>query len=223
MTEKLVEIFQKETGIKDLIINKDTVLRNDLKINSYDFVQIICAIEDEFDIEKMRYHKVIIMTDADVDGQHIQTLLMTFFYRHMPQAIERGYIYVAKPPLYGVTRGKTQIYLQNQREMDDYLMEQLATDGVVETSNGMQISGADLKRLLGLVLNMRNTLQGLNHIMPLRFVEALALNGVFDKESQENFELTQKMMKEMTSNKGMMKRLMKNMNMDDLKDFSNFN
>lgn len=142
--------------------------------------------KDEFDIEKMRYHKVIIMTDADVDGQHIQTLLMTFFYRHMPEAIERGYIYVAKPPLYGVTRGKQQIYLQNQREMDDYLMDQLATDGLIETADGTQISGADLKRLLTLILNMRNTLQALNHVMPLRFVEALALNHVFENESPEN-------------------------------------
>ena len=150
--------------------------------------------KDEFDIEKMRYHKVIIMTDADVDGQHIQTLLMTFFYRHMPEAIERGYIYVAKPPLYGVTRGKQQIYLQNQREMDDYLMDQLASDGVIETNSGAQISGADLKRLLTLVLNMRNTLQSMNHIMPLRFIEALALNNVFEDESESNLAAAAKML-----------------------------
>ena len=150
--------------------------------------------KDEFDIEKMRYHKIIIMTDADVDGQHIQTLLMTFFFRHMPEAIERGYIYVAKPPLYGVTRGKQQIYLQNDQEMDDYLLDQLATDGVVETKDGTQISGADLKRLLGLVLNMRNSLQALNHIVPLRFIEALALNKVFDNESDENMRAAEKML-----------------------------
>ena len=150
--------------------------------------------KDDFDIEKMRYHKVIIMTDADVDGQHIQTLLMTFFYRYMPQAIERGYIYVAKPPLYGVTRGKQQLYLQNEREMDDYLMDQLATDGVIEIAAGTQISGADLKRLLTLVLNMKNALQPLNHIMPLRFVEALALNGVFDNENAENFKKAEQML-----------------------------
>ena len=150
--------------------------------------------KDDFDVEKMRYHKIIIMTDADVDGQHIQTLLMTFFYRHMPAAIERGYIYVAKPPLYGVTRGKQQIYLQNQREMDDYLMDQLATDGVVEIASGTRISGADLKRLLDLVLDMRNVLQPLNHIMPLRFVESLALNRVFDSESVENCDAAAKML-----------------------------
>lgn len=150
--------------------------------------------KDDFDVEKMRYHKIIIMTDADVDGQHIQTLLMTFFYRHMPAAIERGYIYVAKPPLYGVTRGKQQIYIQNQRDMDDYLMDQLATDGVVQIASGAQISGADMKRLLDLVLDMRNVLQPLNHVMPLRFVESLALNRVFDDESPENCANAAKML-----------------------------
>jgi len=150
--------------------------------------------KDEFDIEKFRYHKVIIMTDADVDGQHIQTLLMTFFYRHMPEAIERGYIYVAKPPLYGVTRGKQQIYIQNEREMDDYLLDQLATDGMIETSDGQQLAGADLKRLLELVDDMKNNLQPLNHIVPLRFIEALALNKVFENESPENFAAAEKML-----------------------------
>ena len=150
--------------------------------------------KDDFDIEKMRYHKVIIMTDADVDGQHIQTLLMTFFFRYMPEAIERGYIYVAKPPLYGVTRGKQQLYLQNEREMDDYLMDQLATDGIIETFSGTQISGADLKRLLTLILNMQNTLQALGHVVPLRFIEALALNGVFDNETADAFAATQKLL-----------------------------
>ena len=150
--------------------------------------------KDDFDIEKFRYHKVIIMTDADVDGQHIQTLLMTFFYRHMPEAIERGYIYVAKPPLYGVTRGKQQIYIQNQREMDDYLLDQLATDGTIETADGQQLAGADLKRLLELVDDMKNNLQSLNHVMPLRFIEALALNKVFENESAENFTAAEHML-----------------------------
>jgi len=150
--------------------------------------------KDDFDIEKFRYHKVIIMTDADVDGQHIQTLLMTFFYRHMPEAIERGYIYVAKPPLYGVTRGKQQIYIQNQREMDDYLLDQLATDGTIETADGQMLAGADLKRLLELVDDMKNNLQSLSHIMPLRFIEALALNKVFESESAENFAAAENML-----------------------------
>ena len=150
--------------------------------------------KDDFDIEKFRYHKVIIMTDADVDGQHIQTLLMTFFYRHMPEAIERGYIYVAKPPLYGVTRGKQQIYIQNEREMDDYLLDQLSTDGTIETADGQQLAGADLKRVLELVDDMKNNLQPLSHIVPLRFIEALALNKVFESESAENFAAAENML-----------------------------
>ena len=144
--------------------------------------------------EKLRYHKIIIMTDADVDGQHIQTLLMTFFYRYMPQAIDKGYIYVAKPPLYGVSRGKTQIYLQNQREMDDYLMEQLSTDGLIQTSAGEQISGADLKRLLSMILNMKNILKPLENIIPLRFLEALALNNVFGNENSQTYAAAEKML-----------------------------
>ncbi len=184
--------------LRGKILNVERV-RFDKMLGSDTIGQLITTMgagigKDDFDIEKMRYHKVIIMTDADVDGQHIQTLLMTFFYRHMPQAIERGYIYVAKPPLYGVTRGKQQIYLQNEREMDDYLMEQLAADGVIETASGSQISGADLKRLLSLILNMRNALQGVHHIMPLRFVEALALNRVFDTETPDALAATAKML-----------------------------
>ncbi len=184
--------------LRGKILNVERV-RFDKMLGSDTIGQLITTMgagigKDDFDIEKMRYHKVIIMTDADVDGQHIQTLLMTFFYRHMPQAIERGYIYVAKPPLYGVTRGKQQIYLQNEREMDDYLMEQLAADGVIETASGSQISGADLKRLLSLILNMRNALQGVHHIIPLRFVEALALNRVFDTETPDALAATAKML-----------------------------
>ncbi len=186
--------------LRGKILNVERV-RFDKMLNSETIGTLISAMgtgigRDEFDIEKMRYHKVIIMTDADVDGQHIQTLLMTFFYRHMPQAIERGYIYVAKPPLYGVTRGKQQIYLQNQREMDDYLMGVLATDGMIEVTGGTQISGDDLKRLLSLILSMKNVFAPLSHVMPLRFIEALALNRVFDEESEANLAAAAHMLDE---------------------------
>lgn len=138
---------------------------------------------EEFDIAKIRYHKVIIMTDADVDGQHIQTLLMTFFYRHMPQAIEKGYVYVAKPPLYGVIRGKTQMYLQNEKEMENYLMDILSSEGSLKTSDGLSVSGVDLKRILESILKMKTIFGPMHNIMPLRFIEALALNNAFENDN----------------------------------------
>jgi DNA gyrase subunit B len=167
--------------LRGKILNVERV-RFDKMLGSDTIGQMITTLgagigADDFDVEKMRYHKIIIMTDADVDGNHIQTLLMTFFYRHMPQAIERGYVYIAKPPLYRVSKGKQERYLQDEREMNDYLMDALTTDGMVTTGEGIQITGPDFKRILGLCLDAKNILQPLSSVMPVRFVEALALSG----------------------------------------------
>ena len=103
---------------------------------------------DDFDIEKIRYHKIVVMTDADVDGAHIRTLLLTFFYRQMPQVLERGYLYIAQPPLYKASKGKSSRYLKNDAEMETFLVDEGVDSAVLELSTGEQMTGADLLELV---------------------------------------------------------------------------
>lgn len=112
-----------------------------------------CGVgRDSFNLERLRYHKVIIMTDADVDGSHIRTLLLTFFYRHMPQLIENSFIYIAQPPLYRVTRKKVSRYIHSEREMDDYLLELGTSDVQVKiAANGKLLEKAELTALIDLI------------------------------------------------------------------------
>src|SRR6188474_2787843 len=109
-----------------------------------------CGIgAEDFDPEKVRYHRIIIMTDADVDGSHIRTLLLTFFYRQLPALIERGYIYIAQPPLFRVKRGKSETYIKDERDLEAFLIKRATEARTVRlTSTGTEISGADLERLL---------------------------------------------------------------------------
>ena len=103
---------------------------------------------EDFDISKIRYHKIIIMTDADVDGAHIRTLLLTFFYRQMPQVIEKGYLYIAQPPLYKAAKGKASRYLRDDGEMDEFLIDEGTEGAFLRLDSGEQITGADLGRLV---------------------------------------------------------------------------
>src|SRR3954452_23887113 len=121
-------------------------------LSSQEIVTLItalgCGVEKEKEIEKIRYHRIIIMTDADVDGSHIRTLLLTFFYRHFPEIVERGYLYIAQPPLYRVKKGKKELYLKNEQALDEFLLESAAANLILQPSSGGEpVSGDKLRQL----------------------------------------------------------------------------
>ena len=125
--------------------------RFDKMLSSAEIGTLIAAIgtgigPEDFDIEKCRYHKIIIMTDADVDGSHIRTLLLTFFYRQMGAIIERGYLYIAQPPLYRAKRGNSEVYLKDEAKLEGYLFNAAVEEGTVFTPfDGGQVAGQDLR------------------------------------------------------------------------------
>ncbi|MCB1783553.1 MAG: DNA gyrase subunit B, partial [Alphaproteobacteria bacterium] len=143
---------------------------------------------DEFNADKARYHKIIIMTDADVDGSHIRTLLLTFFFRYMPEIIARGYLYIAQPPLFKVKRGKSaELYLKDEREMENYLITMATADIVITDSRGNTRSGNDLQDLLIKSRALRNSINALSQRAGnRRAVEQAAIAGAFDSSVMED-------------------------------------
>ncbi len=132
---------------------------------------------DEFNIDKLRYHKIIIMTDADVDGAHIRTLILTFFYRQTPELIERGHIFIAQAPLYKVTKGKSTQYLKDERALEDYLMDALLDGAVLRSASGEDRAGADLRRVLDQARAFRAVVLALHSRYDRNVVEQAALAG----------------------------------------------
>ena len=131
---------------------------------------------EEFNLEKLRYHKIVLMTDADVDGAHIRTLLLTFFYRQMPDLIENGHLFIAQPPLYKVSRGRSEVYLKDDAALDDYL-EEAGLEGLVLDGPGGQRSGNDLKSLVDHARRMRTLIRYAPRKYDPALIEALALSG----------------------------------------------
>ncbi len=170
--------------LKGKILNVERA-RFDRIISSKEVGTLIQAlgtgIRDEFNLEKLRYHKIVIMTDADVDGAHIRTLLLTFFHRQMPEIIRNGHLFIAQPPLYKVSKGRSEVYLKDAAALDRYLVEAGLAGRVLETAGGAR-SGAELTALVEHAMRLRS----LMGFVPKRYdpaiVEALAMAGVLDPD-----------------------------------------
>lgn len=134
---------------------------------------------DEFNLSKLRYHKIVIMTDADVDGAHIRTLLLTFFYRQMPELVEAGHLFVAQPPLYKVSRGKSEVYLKDQGALDDYLVQQGIDGAVLRLGSGAEMAGQDLARIVEEARQLRRVLEAFPTHYPRHILEQAAIAGAF--------------------------------------------
>ncbi len=179
--------FQAILPLRGKILNVERA-RFDKMLSSNEIGTLIAALgtgigREDFDIEKCRYHKIIIMTDADVDGSHIRTLLLTFFFRQMPELIERGYLYIAQPPLYRAKRGNSQVYLKGDPELENFLFDSAIDDGTVfVTFGGDQIAGTDLQALAVEARRVKGLLERLSNHVPTEILEQAAILGALNPE-----------------------------------------
>ena len=176
--------FQAVLPIRGKILNVERA-RFDKILSSQEVGTLITALgtgigRDDFDLSKLRYHKIIIMTDADVDGAHIRTLLLTFFYRQMPELVENGHLYIAQPPLYKVSRGKSETYLKDERELEDFLIGGGLDDAVLVLGRGEERAGADLGEIVERARGTRAVLRGLHSRYKHFVVEQAAIAGALD-------------------------------------------
>ncbi|MCC1493063.1 DNA topoisomerase (ATP-hydrolyzing) subunit B [Cognatishimia sp. F0-27] len=158
--------------------------RFDKMLGSQEIGNLVMALgtgigRDEFDVSKIRYHKIVIMTDADVDGAHIRTLLLTFFYRQMPELIENGYLYIAQPPLFKVARGKSEVYLKDQPALEDYLVQQGVESTHLTLGTGEVITGQDLVRVVEEARQLKRVLDAFPTHYPRHILEQAAIAGAF--------------------------------------------
>ncbi len=170
--------------LKGKILNVERA-RFDRMLSSKEVGTLIQAmgtgIRDDFTLDKLRYHKIVIMTDADVDGAHIRTLLLTFFYRQMPQIIEAGHLYIAQPPLYKATRGRSEVYLKNEAALEQYLVDNGVDAMALDTAGGTR-TGGDLRGLIEHARRMRAVMRYVPRRYDPAIIEALSLNGALDPE-----------------------------------------
>jgi len=178
--------FQAVLPLRGKILNVERA-RFDKMLGSQEIGTLITALgtgigHEEFNPDKLRYHKIIIMTDADVDGAHIRTLLLTFFYRQMPELIDRGHLYIAQPPLYKVARGKSEQYLKDERALEDYLIATGLQEAVLKLASGEERAGVDLHDLVEQARVVRNVLAGIHSRYNRKVVEQAAILGVLNAD-----------------------------------------
>ncbi|GAA3843553.1 DNA topoisomerase (ATP-hydrolyzing) subunit B [[Pseudomonas] carboxydohydrogena] len=176
--------FQAVLPLRGKILNVERA-RFDKMLSSEQIGTLITALgtgigRDDFDLSKLRYHKIIVMTDADVDGAHIRTLLLTFFFRQMPSLIEGGHLYIAQPPLYKVTRGKSEQYLKDERALEDYLIETGLDDCILKLATGEERKGRDLQTLVEDARTIRGLLANIHSRYNRSVVEQAAIAGVLN-------------------------------------------
>ena len=175
--------------LKGKILNVERA-RFDRMLSSQEIGTMITALgtgigRDDFDADKARYHKIVIMTDADVDGAHIRTLLLTFFYRQMPELIERGYLYIAQPPLYKVERGKSIQYIKDQEELDDYLIEAGSKDSSLTLEGGITVVGEDLIRIAKEALQAQGIIDRMKHRASDSAISQLTIAGTLQVKEDD--------------------------------------
>ena len=140
------------------------------------------GIKEDFDIDKLRYHKIIIMTDADVDGSHIRTLILTFFYRHMKDIVKGGHLYIAQPPLFKIKKGSSEVYLKDEDELDSFLIRQLVTDAVLNINGGEARTSTDLSNLILSAKTQHNSIKTLARRTNKDLIECIAICGALSKD-----------------------------------------
>jgi DNA gyrase subunit B len=177
--------FQAILPIKGKILNVERA-RLDRMLASDEIKTMIAAIgcgigTEDFDIEKLRYHRIIIMTDADVDGSHIRTLLLTFFYRQMPQLVERGHIYIAQPPLFRAKRGRVETFIKDERALESFLIHRAVESRRVRTAEGTEFSGPALEKLLHGIIAYREVIQ----IIERRGHARDVIEAVLDRDARD--------------------------------------
>ncbi|KFG68016.1 DNA topoisomerase (ATP-hydrolyzing) subunit B [Microvirga sp. BSC39] len=182
--------FQAVLPLRGKILNVERA-RFDKMLGSQEIGTLITALgtgigREEFNLDKLRYHRIIIMTDADVDGSHIRTLLLTFFFRQMPELIERGHLYIAQPPLYKATRGKSSIYLKDERALEDYLIGEGIENAALQLETGVSFQGDQLKGLIDESRLVRQVLNSLHTRYDRKIVEQAAIAGALRPDVAED-------------------------------------